>query len=122
MIEQDNDASATLFSLLTHPDLISASSKFKSTPVCQLEGTRLTGIRHVYVFQREYATVDPERVDVISRLFFFFSFFKCCFFFLVKCCFHIVICEQFVGTDEATTCVGIAIRYSSNGRLGLYFF
>uniref|UniRef100_A0A7N0T2X2 Protein N-terminal asparagine amidohydrolase n=1 Tax=Kalanchoe fedtschenkoi TaxID=63787 RepID=A0A7N0T2X2_KALFE len=84
---QEGTATA-LVSLMAHPDLVSASDNFKSTPERKISNSEVDGPKprkYVYVFQREYATVDPALVD-------------------------------FVGTDEATTCVGVAIRNSRNGR------
>ncbi|CAM8961082.1 unnamed protein product [Rhodiola kirilowii] len=81
----------SLVSLMAHPYLVSASKGFNSIPerkVFDSEGIAVDGtkpMKYVYVFQREYATVDPALVDL-------------------------------VGTDEATTCVGIAIRNPRNGR------
>ncbi|XP_057958943.1 protein N-terminal asparagine amidohydrolase isoform X2 [Malania oleifera] len=56
--------------------------KFSSLEESGSESSMQT--RYVYVFQREYATVDPALVDL-------------------------------VGTDEATTCVGLVIRNRENG-------
>ncbi|KAJ6408845.1 hypothetical protein OIU84_008526 [Salix udensis] len=80
---QERDA---LVNLLEHPKLVSASNsfeamqevKFSASKECALQG------RWVYLFQREFATVDPALID-------------------------------FVGTDEATTCVGLVIRNQRNG-------
>ncbi|PKA52831.1 protein N-terminal asparagine amidohydrolase [Apostasia shenzhenica] len=69
-----------LASLLEHPKMIAASDRLKATPenhVSFAEGS--PPVKLVYVFQKEYATVDSARVEV-------------------------------VGTDEATTCVGLVIR------------
>ncbi|KAJ6309763.1 hypothetical protein OIU76_014657 [Salix suchowensis] len=52
--------------------------KFSASKECALQG------RWVYLFQREFATVDPALID-------------------------------FIGTDEATTCVGLVIRNQRNG-------
>ncbi|XP_026412199.1 protein N-terminal asparagine amidohydrolase-like [Papaver somniferum] len=79
-----------LIALLEHPFLVSASNKLKAIPVMKVSvmegfrGERSTPAKHVYVFQREYATVDPALVEL-------------------------------VGTDEATTCVGIVIRNQKTG-------
>ncbi|KAJ1703426.1 hypothetical protein LUZ63_003205 [Rhynchospora breviuscula] len=69
--------------LLENPTLVSASNQFKSQPerIISDSGAHM---KHVYVFQREFATVDPAVV-------------------------------QIVGTDEATTCVGLVIRNRNNG-------
>ncbi|RZC83159.1 hypothetical protein C5167_045945 [Papaver somniferum] len=79
-----------LIALLEHPFLVSASNKLKAIPVMKVSvmegfrGERSPPAKHVYVFQREYATVDPALVEL-------------------------------VGTDEATTCVGIVIRNQKTG-------
>ncbi|XP_050284316.1 protein N-terminal asparagine amidohydrolase isoform X10 [Quercus robur] len=80
----------TLVALMEDPILVSAANSFKAIPerkfsVYEESGMdRLTKNKWVYLFQREYGTVDPAFVD-------------------------------FVGTDEATTCVGIVIRNKKNG-------
>ncbi|KAL0915390.1 hypothetical protein M5K25_015802 [Dendrobium thyrsiflorum] len=61
--------------LLEHPTLIAASNRLKATPE---KNVSFSPAKYLYVFQREYATVDPSLVE-------------------------------FVGTDEATTCVGLVI-------------
>ncbi|GAB4832688.1 hypothetical protein Ancab_006703 [Ancistrocladus abbreviatus] len=79
-----------LAALLEHPALVSAAlsfqavpeKKFSSSDVADFDG--LGQRKHVYLFQREYATVDPSLVDLI-------------------------------GTDEATTCVGLIIRNRESG-------
>lgn len=80
-----SQGSDTLVALLEHPLLVSASHSFNSmeeTKVALCCGTPPPS-KYVYVFQREYATVDPALVD-------------------------------YVGTDEATTCVGLVIRNCRN--------
>ncbi|KAJ3707898.1 hypothetical protein LUZ61_011603 [Rhynchospora tenuis] len=69
--------------LLENPTLVSAANQFKSQPerIISDSGAHM---KHVYVFQREFATVDPA-------------------------------VAQIVGTDEATTCVGLVIRNRNNG-------
>ncbi|KAA8520295.1 hypothetical protein F0562_014551 [Nyssa sinensis] len=85
-----SQGSESLVALMEHPFLVSASSSFKDIPerkfsVSEESGSeRSTQSRCVYIFQREYATVDPTRVDL-------------------------------VGTDEATTCVGLVIRNRRSG-------
>ncbi|POO00103.1 Protein N-terminal asparagine amidohydrolase [Trema orientale] len=84
--------SATLRALMKDPALVSASNSFKDRPMRKFKipvipeesgpGTSAK-TKWVYLFQREYATVDPALVD-------------------------------FVGTDEATTCVGVAITNRRN--------
>uniref|UniRef100_A0A5B7BI45 Protein N-terminal asparagine amidohydrolase n=1 Tax=Davidia involucrata TaxID=16924 RepID=A0A5B7BI45_DAVIN len=79
--------SDTLAVLMEHPILVSASSSFKDIPERKFSETgseRSTQSKCVYIFQREYATVDPVLVDL-------------------------------VGTDEATTCVGLVIRNRKSG-------
>ncbi|KAF1866331.1 hypothetical protein Lal_00024338 [Lupinus albus] len=76
-----------LLALLENPVLLSASSSFKANPEKKFsvfDESNPERSKVVYVFQREYATVNPEFVD-------------------------------FVGTDEATTCVGLVIRNRRNG-------
>ncbi|XP_019054333.1 PREDICTED: protein N-terminal asparagine amidohydrolase isoform X2 [Nelumbo nucifera] len=85
-----SQGSENLQALLEHPVLISATDSFKAIPERKIsvpEGSGLEGstqIKHVYIFQREYATVDPALVEL-------------------------------VGTDEATTCVGLVIRNQKTG-------
>ncbi|XP_051143848.1 protein N-terminal asparagine amidohydrolase isoform X2 [Andrographis paniculata] len=75
----------TLVALMEHPLLVSASNTFntvveKNISISGNSSSVTSSVgKLVYIFQREYATVDPTLVDV-------------------------------VGTDEATTCVGVAIR------------
>lgn len=71
-----------LFALLENPILVSASTSFKANPEKKFSVSERS--KWVYLFQREFATVDPAFVD-------------------------------FVGTDEATTCVGVVIRNPKNG-------
>ncbi|KAK9156613.1 hypothetical protein Scep_003187 [Stephania cephalantha] len=79
-----------LVSLLEHPVLVSASDSFKALPQKKIslsdkwDSNGSTQFKYVYVFQREYAIVDPTRVKM-------------------------------VGTDEATTCVGLVIRHPVTG-------
>ncbi|XP_021686642.1 protein N-terminal asparagine amidohydrolase isoform X2 [Hevea brasiliensis] len=86
--------SDTLAALMEHPVLVSASHALKAKQerkfsVSEESGSqRSTQSRYVYIFQREYATVDPALVD-------------------------------FVGTDEATTCVGLVIRNQKNGMVSV---
>ncbi|KAI5679600.1 hypothetical protein M9H77_00827 [Catharanthus roseus] len=91
-----NDSSSSyeggqiLNALLEHPVLVSASCSFNLIPERKFSASEDSGseglmeCRWVYIFQREYATVDPARVDL-------------------------------VGTDEATTCVGLVIRDRKSG-------
>ncbi|XAR63400.1 hypothetical protein NMG60_11023315 [Bertholletia excelsa] len=88
--ESLSQGSDILLALIGHPILVSASNSLKAIPERKLaipEDSGSDRSRHskcVYIFQREYATVDPALVDV-------------------------------VGTDEATTCVGLAIRNRISG-------
>ncbi|KAG9140607.1 hypothetical protein Leryth_022487 [Lithospermum erythrorhizon] len=57
-----------LMELMKHPLLMSASCLFNAMPertftAFQNSGSESAEGKHVYVFQREYATVDPELVD-----------------------------------------------------------
>ncbi|KAI4333191.1 hypothetical protein L6164_018029 [Bauhinia variegata] len=81
----------SLLALLENPFLISASSSLKATREMRFSLSGESGTvrsKWVYVFQREYATVDPAHADL-------------------------------VGTDEATTCVGLVIRNRRNGMTSL---
>ncbi|XP_023529133.1 protein N-terminal asparagine amidohydrolase isoform X1 [Cucurbita pepo subsp. pepo] len=79
-----------LYALMECPFLVDATKSFKSIPEMRFTDSEQFGVERstmckwVYLFQKEYATVDPALVD-------------------------------FVGTDEATTCVGVAIRNRKNG-------
>ena len=65
--EQGSD---TLVALMEDPILVSAANSFKAIPegkfsVYEESGMdRLTKNKWVYLFQREYGTVDPAFVDV----------------------------------------------------------
>lgn len=65
-------ANGILIALLEHPLLISASSSFQLIPKRMISASENPGLerlmehRWVYIFQREYATVDPAYVDVCS--------------------------------------------------------
>ncbi|KAM7472445.1 hypothetical protein LguiA_010628 [Lonicera macranthoides] len=86
--------SVVLVALMDHPILVSASHSFRAMQERKFsfsEESSLQQPRHskcVFVFQREYATVDPSLVDL-------------------------------VGTDEATTCVGIVIRNRGSGMVSV---
>ncbi|KAI5445367.1 hypothetical protein KIW84_013557 [Lathyrus oleraceus] len=76
-----------LLSLLENPILVSTSTSFKENLERKFsvsEEFSPERSKLVYLFQKEYATVDPAFV-------------------------------HFVGTDEATTCVGVVIRNPKNG-------
>ncbi|XP_073129172.1 protein N-terminal asparagine amidohydrolase isoform X2 [Henckelia pumila] len=83
-----------LNALMKHPALVYASNTFQSIPErkisadesCSSEVSR--SCKWVYLFQREFATVDPALVDL-------------------------------VGTDEATTCVGVVIRNRENRMISV---
>ncbi|KAK6162865.1 hypothetical protein DH2020_002706 [Rehmannia glutinosa] len=82
----------TLIALMEHPVLVSASNSFKSMAEKKLSVSEISVqskiSKWVYIFQREFAIVDPSLVDI-------------------------------VGTDEATTCVGIAIRNCKSGMISV---
>lgn len=65
-----------LMALLEHPVLVSSSESFKAIPERKLSVSEHSGSEEstqskcVYVFQREYATVDPALVDVSSHWYF----------------------------------------------------
>ena len=50
--------------LAAHPGLRDAADRLKAAPETRISAGREGAPRHVYVFQREYATVDPARVEV----------------------------------------------------------
>nr|XP_017224077.1 PREDICTED: protein N-terminal asparagine amidohydrolase [Daucus carota subsp. sativus] len=82
---QDDDALAVL---MKHPLLVSVSHSFRAISERKFSASDESNMERstskaVYVFQREFATVDPSCVDL-------------------------------VGTDEATTCLGIVIRNRRN--------
>ncbi|GMH04460.1 hypothetical protein Nepgr_006299 [Nepenthes gracilis] len=66
---QGNDI---LGALMGHPALESASISFRTVPVKNFSRFEVSDLdrsckgKHVYVFQREYATVDPALVDLIG--------------------------------------------------------
>ncbi|KAK6928642.1 Protein N-terminal asparagine amidohydrolase [Dillenia turbinata] len=82
----------TFVALMEHPFLVNASEILNAIPERKFSfsrdresgSDRSEDTSWVYVFQREYATVNPEIV-------------------------------KFVGTDEATTCVGLIIRNRESG-------
>ncbi|KAH9302332.1 hypothetical protein KI387_013915, partial [Taxus chinensis] len=75
-----------VLNLLQHPSLTAKTNAFKSLSETIIKlpidptsvGSESSSVKFVYVFQREYATVNPSYVEL-------------------------------VGTDEATTCVGLVI-------------
>nr|CAB3470884.1 unnamed protein product [Digitaria exilis] len=50
--------------LAAHPGLRDAAGRLKATPESRISVGQEGAPRHVYVFQREFATVDPARVEV----------------------------------------------------------
>uniref|UniRef100_A0A804PVJ7 Protein N-terminal asparagine amidohydrolase n=1 Tax=Zea mays TaxID=4577 RepID=A0A804PVJ7_MAIZE len=70
--------------LLESPGIRHAVDRLKVAPERRISAGQEGAPKHVYVFQREYATVDPARVEL-------------------------------VGTDEATTCIGVVIRNNKTG-------
>lgn len=71
-LEQGSDM---LVALMRHPTLKSASCSLKDIPERKFTGSEESGSgrsrrsKCVYIFQREYATVDPALVDVCYSLF-----------------------------------------------------
>ncbi|XP_047940109.1 protein N-terminal asparagine amidohydrolase-like isoform X2 [Salvia hispanica] len=89
--EDSSQGMDTLVALMEHPLLVSASESFRSMQEKRIslsENSCSKSSKWVYLFQSEFATVDPALVDL-------------------------------VGTDEATTCVGIAIRNSKSGMISV---
>lgn len=65
----NSKGSSDLVALLEHPVLVSASLSFKAITenkftISDTSSDEVDQKRHVYLFQREYATVDPTLVDV----------------------------------------------------------
>lgn len=70
--------SSLLLDVMTHPVIISASDSFKNLEEQRVTESCSTKDRYVYIFQREYAVVNPALVDVcmlydIRKLCFFFQ-------------------------------------------------
>ncbi|CAI9769677.1 unnamed protein product [Fraxinus pennsylvanica] len=92
--DESSQGTHMLISLMEHPILVSASSSFKFLPERKFSVSEPSGSeasrnsKWVYIFQREFATVDPALID-------------------------------FVGTDEATTCVGLVIRNQKHGMVSV---
>ncbi|CAE6049169.1 unnamed protein product [Arabidopsis arenosa] len=85
--------SRLLLDVMSHPVIMSASDSFKNLEELNVsfgerDSESSTKDRYVYVFQREFAVVNPALVD-------------------------------FVGTDEATTCVGLVIRNRKSGMTSI---
>ncbi|CAK7331775.1 unnamed protein product [Dovyalis caffra] len=95
-----------LLALLEHPKLVSASNSFKAMQEVTFSASKESALqgRWVYIFQREFATVDPARIDDGWILYLRLSF-----------AIAPSLAYNFVGTDEATTCVGLVIRNQRNG-------
>ncbi|CAN6823629.1 unnamed protein product [Brassica oleracea] len=83
-LSSSSQGSSLLLDVMTHPVIISASDSFKNLEEQRVTESCSTKDRYVYIFQREYAVVNPALVD-------------------------------FVGMDEATTCVGLVIRNRRSG-------
>lgn len=72
LCDQESDA---LAALMEHPLLVSASLALKAKQEMKFSVSEESGSqrsmqsRCVYIFQREYATVDPALVDVCSLFF-----------------------------------------------------
>ncbi|CAN6994884.1 hypothetical protein IGI04_017634 [Brassica rapa subsp. trilocularis] len=83
-LSSSSQGSSLLLDVMTHPVIISASDSFKNLEEQRVTESCSRKDRYVYIFQREYAVVNPTLVD-------------------------------FVGMDEATTCVGLVIRNRKSG-------
>lgn len=75
-VKQGSD---TLVALMEHPTLLSATNSFKAIPERKFSVSddeaipgRPAQSKWVYLFEREYATVDPALVDVCFFLYFLF--------------------------------------------------
>ncbi|KAL1191416.1 Protein N-terminal asparagine amidohydrolase [Cardamine amara subsp. amara] len=92
-LSSTSQGSSLLLDVMSHPVIISASDAFKNleernVSIGEKDSESSTKDRYVYIFQSEYAIVNPALVD-------------------------------FVGTDEATTCVGLVIRNRKSGMTSL---
>ncbi|CAH2058022.1 unnamed protein product, partial [Thlaspi arvense] len=92
-LSSSSQESNLLLDVMSHPVIISASESFKnleerSVSFGERDTESSTKDRYVYIFQREFAVVNPALVD-------------------------------FVGTDEATTCVGLVIRNRRSGMTSI---
>lgn len=56
--------SSLLVNVMTHPVIISASESFKNLEEQRVTESSTEEDRYVYIFQREYAVVNPALVDV----------------------------------------------------------
>jgi len=69
---QGGNGTELVAALLESPGIRDAADRLKATPERRISAGQEGAPRHVYVFQREYATVDPARVEVrgvaLSRL------------------------------------------------------
>ncbi|XP_010506366.1 PREDICTED: protein N-terminal asparagine amidohydrolase [Camelina sativa] len=92
-LSSSSQGSSLLLDVMSHPAIISASESFnnleeRNVSFGERDSESSTKDRYVYVFQSEFATVNPALVD-------------------------------FVGTDEATTCVGLVIRNRKSGMTSI---
>ncbi|VVB03348.1 unnamed protein product [Arabis nemorensis] len=92
-LSSSSQGSRLLLDVMNHPVIMLASDSFKNLEERNVtfgenDSESSTKDRYVYIFQREYAVVNPELVD-------------------------------FVGTDEATTCVGLVIRNRKSGMTSI---
>lgn len=67
----DEQGSSLLLDVMSHPVIILASDSFKNleeriVSFGESDSESSTKDRYVYIFQREYAVVNPELVDVCS--------------------------------------------------------
>ncbi|KAG7570435.1 Protein N-terminal asparagine amidohydrolase [Arabidopsis thaliana x Arabidopsis arenosa] len=88
-LSSSSQGSSLLLDVMSHPVITLASDSFKNleeknVSFDESDSESSTKDRYVYIFQREFAVVNPALVD-------------------------------FVGTDEATTCVGLVIRNRKSG-------
>ncbi|ANM62040.1 Protein N-terminal asparagine amidohydrolase [Arabidopsis thaliana x Arabidopsis arenosa] len=88
-LSSSSQGSSLLVDVMSHPVITLASDSFKNleeknVSFDESDSESSTKDRYVYIFQREFAVVNPALVD-------------------------------FVGTDEATTCVGLVIRNRKSG-------
>ncbi|XVE76670.1 hypothetical protein DITRI_Ditri13aG0000300 [Diplodiscus trichospermus] len=101
-----------LVALMEHPIIVSATNSFKSIQERRVSAsmdseltTSSSSPKYVYLFQREYATMDLALVH---------SFVSCLVLLIAFTLFH-SLHGKYVGTDETTTYVGLVIRNRKNG-------
>ncbi|XP_010518039.1 PREDICTED: protein N-terminal asparagine amidohydrolase [Camelina sativa] len=92
-LSSSSQGSSLLLDVMSHPVIMSASGSFKNleernVSFGERDSESSTKDRYVYVFQSEFAVVNPALVN-------------------------------FVGTDEATTCVGLVIRNRKSGMTSI---